>query len=163
MEAEPVSDTCWQYRPSCEPLYPEQEIAMAIDNELTLNELRDQAYHTAVEKGWWVGERNFGELCMLIDTEVAEAYEEYRNGHAVNEMYFPASGVHGPLSVLPGEAMVWASEYGWKPEGVPSELADIVIRVADICGHYGIDLNEAVRVKMAYNANRSYRHGGKIS
>lgn len=50
-----------------------------------------------------------------------------------------------------------------KPEGIPSELADIIIRVLDICGTHGIDIASAIADKMAYNETRSYRHGGKLS
>ncbi|WP_239711767.1 hypothetical protein [Paenibacillus sp. 19GGS1-52] len=49
-----------------------------------------------------------------------------------------------------------------KPCGIPSELADIVIRVMDACGRYGIDLEQAVTEKMAYNARRPQWHGGKV-
>ncbi len=45
---------------------------------------------------------------------------------------------------------------------IPFELADIVIRVFDMCGHYGIDLESAIREKMEYNKKRPYKHGGKI-
>lgn len=31
-----------------------------------------------------------------------------------------------------------------KPEGVPVELADAVIRIADLCGHLEIDLEEVI-------------------
>lgn len=48
-----------------------------------------------------------------------------------------------------------------KSKGLESELADIVIRVADLCGKLGIDLDRAVREKMDYNETRPYRHGGK--
>lgn len=50
-----------------------------------------------------------------------------------------------------------------KPEGIPSELADIIIRVLDICAHHGIDIEQAIEDKMAFNAHRPYRHGGKRS
>lgn len=50
------------------------------------------------------------------------------------------------------------SEKG-KPEGLPSELADIVIRVADFAEHLGIDLEEEIRVKAAYNETRPPKHG----
>lgn len=42
------------------------------------------------------------------------------------------------------------------------ELADICIRVFDLCGHKGIDLDSAILAKMARNRERTYRHGGKL-
>src|SRR6185369_7266774 len=50
-----------------------------------------------------------------------------------------------------------------KPEGIPSELADIIIRVLDIVAFHGIDIAAAIADKMAYNESRTYRHGGKLS
>lgn len=52
----------------------------------------------------------------------------------------------------------------WKstaPESVAVELADCMIRILDYCGHDGIDIEEAIRIKHEYNKTRPYRHGGK--
>lgn len=46
-----------------------------------------------------------------------------------------------------------------KPEGIAVELADAVIRIADLCGALGIDLEEVIAKKMGYNESRPYRHG----
>lgn len=48
-----------------------------------------------------------------------------------------------------------------KPEGVASELADIVIRVINLAHLLGIDMRSAIVQKMAYNWRRSRKHGGK--
>ena len=46
---------------------------------------------------------------------------------------------------------------------VIEELADVLIRVFDLCGAHGWDLERAVLDKMAFNKTRSYRHGGKLA
>ena len=48
-----------------------------------------------------------------------------------------------------------------KPEGFPVELADAVIRIADLFGFLGVDMAGIIRLKMQYNATRPYRHGNK--
>ena len=50
-----------------------------------------------------------------------------------------------------------------KPEGIPSEFADIIIRILDMCAYHDIDIAAAIADKMAYNETRSYRHGDKRS
>jgi len=46
---------------------------------------------------------------------------------------------------------------------VVEELADVLIRVFDLCGRRGWNLEKSVLDKMAFNKTRSYRHGGKIA
>lgn len=79
----------------------------------------------------------------LIMTEVAEAIEEVRNGHSMTETYYNP-------------------DKPTKPEGVPSELADIVIRTLHIAERRGIDLEAIIEGKLAYNETRGYKHGGKV-
>ncbi len=45
---------------------------------MTLREMQTEAHRTAVEKGWYDGDRPPLELLMLITTEVAECAEEWR-------------------------------------------------------------------------------------
>lgn len=111
----------------------------------TLNVWRNIIHEYAVEKGWWDAEytssRNFGDLIALLHTEASEAYEEWRNGRLPNEVYYD----------------------GLKPEGIPMELIDLLIRVLDMCGHYNIDVEKCFIEKHEYNLTRPYRHGGKRS
>jgi len=105
-----------------------------------LNDLRDEAYQTAVSKGWYEKPRSVGDAISLMHSELSEALEDYRSkGHVES----------------------WKEENG-KPAGVPSELADVLIRVFDFCGSHNIDIAQAVKEKMAFNQTRPHRHGGKV-
>ena len=106
-----------------------------------INEMVELAYGNAKTKGWHDDDRTFGELIALCHSELSEALEEHRNGKLCTETYT-------------GEKM--------KPEGIPIELADVLIRIADMCGKYDIDLEQAVKTKMEYNRTRPHRHGGKV-
>ena len=79
----------------------------------------------------------------LIATEVAEAIEEVRTGHAADKTYY--SGENSGTRPR-------------KPEGVPSELADVVIRAFDFAHEFGIDLAAMIEEKLAYNKTRPHRH-----
>lgn len=46
-------------------------------------------------------------------------------------------------------------------ENFAEELADVCIRVFDLCGLKGIDLERKIEEKMKFNKSRSYKHGGK--
>lgn len=117
----------------------------------TINELVKEAHGNAVAKGWWEEDRSFGEIIALIHSEASEALEDFRNGKQPTEVWYEAKdGNH---------TVQWDNSR--KPCGIPSELADIVIRVFDACGRYDIDLEAEIAEKMAYNATRPVRHGGK--
>lgn len=113
---------------------------------MNLNEWRDRCYEGSVANGWHEEPRSFGDLIALAHSELSEALEEFRAGHDPSNFYYGKPISEGGLP---------------KPLGVPSELADVLIRVFDICGRYGIDIEEVVTEKLAYNATRGHRHGGK--
>jgi hypothetical protein len=130
-----------------------------------LDFIRDQVHATAIDKGWWEnGERNFGEVIALMHSELSEAYEEYRNGHAMNEVYYRHELVPGSDFEIEvdSETEVTFKKPG-KPEGIPVELVDVLIRIFDWAGYYKISLGEILAKKMHYNTTRPYRHGGKKS
>lgn len=107
---------------------------------MDIADMQRDAHAIARSKGWWDEDRPVPECLMLIVSEVAEALECYRDG----------------------EPMSWYAD-GGKPEGMASELADVIIRVGDLAERLGIDLTMAVGEKSAYNATRPYRHGGKLA
>lgn len=88
---------------------------------------------------------------MLMVSEITEAFEEIRSGHPPQEVYF---------ETYEGQTQSGTETYVKdKPEGVPIELADAVIRIMDYAVIRGIDLATAIEQKMAYNASRPYKHG----
>ncbi|QIK64528.1 hypothetical protein G7068_16260 [Leucobacter viscericola] len=98
----------------------------------------------------------------LIGTEVTEAIEELRNGHTATERYYSGtdSRLGGAVS-SDVKSLVEKSCGTAKPEGVPSELADIVIRAFDFADEAGFSLAEVILEKLAFNATRGHMHGGK--
>ena len=111
---------------------------------MTLNKLSAEIYEWAKSKGWWEEKRDLPTQIALQHSELSEVLEEYRKHKDPTEIYF-SKGTNG-LD---------------KPEGIPIEYVDLIIRVLDTCGHYGIDINEAVRMKMEYNKTRPIRHGDR--
>jgi len=116
-------------------------------------DLVDVCHGASKAAGWWndletgapLIERPHvvGEKLMLVVSEVAEAME----GHRKNL----------PDDKLPHRPMVEV------------ELADAVIRIADLAGALGLDLGGAIAEKLAFNAtrpdhkpeNRKQAHGKK--
>ena len=108
---------------------------MAYNSIANAGELLQAACHRASrDAGWWDGvditDKNIVpvKLC-LIHSEISEAME----GHRKNL----------PDDHLPHRKMLEV------------ELADAVIRIADLAGALGLDLGGAIADKMAYNASRA--------
>lgn len=102
-----------------------------------LNEFCLKAYQNSLDHGFYDKPPTFLERMALIHSEVSEAAEEHRKGMANDHVYY---------------------ENG-KPEGIPIELADALIRIADFCGRNNIDLEKAIETKHEYNVGRPYKHG----
>lgn len=107
---------------------------------MNINQLVRESYATASEKGWWDEERPFAENIALMHSELSEALEDFRDRRGMNQIYYEED----------------------KPCGISIEFADTIIRIADVCGYYGIDLEAALKMKMEYNKTRPYKHGKAI-
>jgi hypothetical protein len=103
----------------------------------------------------------YGNMLALVHSEISEAEEELRNGRPVNENYYPDAEA---LAETPGyiEDVGQPDPARFKPHGVPSELADAVIRIMDMSEELGIDLYAAIIEKLEYNATRPHMHGKKF-
>ena len=117
---------------------------VTINTKLAVSELQDLVHCRNQVAGWWTdlntgeslkskaGEppkRNVPEMLCLVHSEVSEAMEGYRKNLMDDK--------------LPHRSMLEV------------ELADAVIRILDMCGGLGLDLEGAIFEKLEYNANRA--------
>ena len=95
---------------------------------------------------------------MMINTLVKQAYETAKSKGWHDEPRETGTAlalIHAEVS----EAL--EADRKGDSEHFAEELADVIIRIFDLCGEKGIDLEKAILNKMAFNKTRPYKHGGK--
>jgi len=96
-----------------------------------------EIYKTALNKGFWDGERSDAELIALMHSELSEALEASRHGNPADDKIPEFSGIE-------------------------AELADVIIRILDASFQREWDIAGAIIAKIRYNKTRSYKHGKKF-
>jgi len=140
-EAPPQPQVAPEPTPSAEL---EPDARLAAYETYTLTDWATTINQWASDKGWNDKPLQLDGLIALMHSELSEALEEWRDGHAEGAVRFEVD------------------KYGnQKPEGVPIELMDCVIRILHTLAYYGVDANHIMQTKHEYNVTRPYRHGGK--
>lgn len=125
-----------------------------------LNELRDRIHKNAVVHGFYSDEKDNHILVklMLIATELGEAAEAYRNNK-----YAKVKEFHDCCNDLIEDKIIGPTEIDFFEDLVKDsfedEIADTIIRLLDLCGFLGINIEEHINLKMFYNENRPFKHG----
>ena len=112
-----------------------------------IRELQKEYFENSCNKGFWddfpesaqEAKHYIGNKLMLIVSEVAEAHDDLRSNEVTRILH--------------------SKDENGKPVGLPSELADIVIRTFDLAESMSIDLATVMEEKAEYNATRPYKHG----
>jgi NTP pyrophosphatase (non-canonical NTP hydrolase) len=128
----------------------------------SLNDLRDEVYANAKAHGFHDVGRTVGDALMLVTTEVGEAYEAFREGGKLTDFLYDPGSWDPDTIAAPSREFKDIDGKLRKPVGVPSEIADVIIRCLDFAGEHGIDIERAVREKMEYNRSRPFKHGNKV-
>lgn len=120
-----------------------------------LNQLSKECHKYSRTKGFWDGPTNIGEKLMLIVSEVSEALEADRKGRKADLQKFNAREEDK-------EEFHFESDFQQTiKDTFEDEIADVFIRLFDLCGGLGIDIERHIELKIKYNQTRPYKHGKK--
>lgn len=114
---------------------------------MEIKELIQKAHENAKSKGFW---EDFN--CLLFNYKYPDLEKE-----TFNNMN---NGISARLMLTVGEigeAQEGLRKGDWN--NFKEELADVAIRLADLCGGLGIDLETEIIKKMEKNKDRPYLHG----
>jgi NTP pyrophosphatase (non-canonical NTP hydrolase) len=95
---------------------------------MNISELQSKIHLQNIEMGWWDNPREIGTLLCLVHSEISEAMEGDRKN--LKDDHLPHR------------------------EMMEVELADAIIRILDIAGFKGYDIESAILEKIEYNRNR---------
>lgn len=127
-----------------------------------LNEFCKEVFEANKLKGFDVSKENIGQTLMLVVSELAEALEAHRAGninicrykHDKELSYYDLD--HESIGYKQKEIESFRKNI---KDSFEDEIADAAIRIFDLAGGLGIDLDWHIAQKRRYNSLRPYKHG----
>lgn len=121
-----------------------------------LNKLKEEIYANAVSKGFYKNPTSVPTKIALIHSEASEMLEADRANR-----YAELDEKDIQLMDALSDKAFKRCFIGMVKDTLEDELADTIIRLLDVAGYLEIDIEAHLRLKMRYNAMRTYQHGGK--
>lgn len=120
---------------------------------MEIKKLIEEAHENAKKHGFWedwdatlIGEKTAKELDKKAYTNISKAFKN--NAVSTRLMLIVSELAEAQEGLRHGDM-----------DNFREELADVAIRLADLCGGLGIDLEAEIKKKMEKNRNRPYKHG----
>jgi NTP pyrophosphatase (non-canonical NTP hydrolase) len=131
----------------------------------SLNELSKEIHANNEIRGFLDGgleAKNIGEIIALIHSECSKALEADRKGNHVKKMKLHTILHSGNIEEIISSKNRFKDDFEFAVKNTfEDEMADIIIRVLDVCGAMKIDIEWHIEQKLKYNSLREYKHGKK--
>lgn len=122
---------------------------------IALNKLSKEIYEGNKTRGFDVNDENVGLTLLLIVSELSEALEADRKSKYADLKRYESDLKQ--MNEYDDEILYQkiAFEEHIK-DTFEDEIADTLIRILDLCGGFGIDIERHVELKLKYNATREF-------
>ena len=123
-----------------------------------LNEVSKQFHARAKAKGFYENPKEIGTLLMLVVSELSEALEADRKDKHADTSQIEQFFRNGKSDETNPITYATLFKEGVK-DTFEDEMADTIIRMFDLVGYLGIDIDKHIELKMKFNATRENKHG----
>lgn len=116
-----------------------------------INTLAKIIHENAKEKGFYLKDKNIVEMLCLIHAEISEALEaDRKNKRSIKN-------IENFKEIDDDEFVTYYNEN--IKGSFEEEMADIIIRVLDLCAYKNIDIESHIFSKIRFNKTREFLHG----